>query len=126
MTRRSFLSRAVAFCVALLVFSTPVQAAEIRVASSGGFAAAYQSLAPRFERETGNTLVLIRGPSMGDTPEAVPARLRRGEPIDVVIMVGYALDDRNASESRLYAADHHHLMRPSRARKECRHERDGF
>jgi precorrin-4/cobalt-precorrin-4 C11-methyltransferase len=43
-----------------------------------------------------------------------------------LVLVGYALDARNASESRLYAADHHHVMRPSRARKECRHERDGF
>jgi len=33
------------------------------------------------------------GPSMGDTPDAVPARLKRGEKIDVVIMVGYALGD---------------------------------
>ena len=29
---------------------------------------------------------------MGDTHDAVPQRLARGEPIDVVIMVGYALD----------------------------------
>ena len=29
---------------------------------------------------------------MGDTPQAVPARLARGERIDVLIMVGYALD----------------------------------
>jgi molybdate transport system substrate-binding protein len=28
---------------------------------------------------------------MGNTPQAVPARLARGEQIDVVIMVGYAL-----------------------------------
>ena len=61
--------------------------------SSGGFAAAYRALAPEFERSTDNTLVTSWGPSMGDTPEAVPARLRRGEPIDVVIMVGYALGD---------------------------------
>jgi molybdate transport system substrate-binding protein len=61
--------------------------------SSGGFAAAYRVLAPEFERATGNTLVTNWGPSMGDTPDAVPARLRRGEAIDVVIMVGYALDD---------------------------------
>ena len=30
---------------------------------------------------------------MGNTPGAVPARIRRGEPIDVVIMVGDALGD---------------------------------
>jgi molybdate transport system substrate-binding protein len=36
-------------------------------------------------------LVSQWGPSMGNTPQAVPARLARGEQIDVVIMVGYAL-----------------------------------
>ena len=30
---------------------------------------------------------------MGNTPEAIPARLRRGEAADVLIMVGYALGD---------------------------------
>ena len=29
---------------------------------------------------------------MGNTPDAIPLRIQRGEPIDVVIMVGYALD----------------------------------
>ncbi|BBP99003.1 hypothetical protein BSFA1_41320 [Burkholderia sp. SFA1] len=30
---------------------------------------------------------------MGKSPEAIPNRLERGEPADVVIMVGYALDE---------------------------------
>jgi molybdate transport system substrate-binding protein len=30
---------------------------------------------------------------MGNTPEAIPNRIQRGEPVDVVIMVGYALGD---------------------------------
>ena len=67
------------------------RADEIRVVSSGGFAAAYKELAPRFEQASGNTLVAGWGPSMGDTADAVPQRLARHEPIDVVIMVGYAL-----------------------------------
>jgi molybdate transport system substrate-binding protein len=95
MTRRSFLSRAVALGLSgiFLLAGGAAQSAEIRVVSSGGFAAAYRALAPEFERQTGNTLVTHWGPSMGDTPQAVPARLARGEPIDVLIMVGYALDD---------------------------------
>ena len=91
MLRRSFAERAMSFALVLLWLGAAVQAAEIRVVSSGGFAAAYKALAPRFERDTGHRLVSQWGPSMGDTPNAVPARLRRGEPIDVVIMVGYAL-----------------------------------
>ena len=70
----------------------PAGAAELNVVSSGGFAAAYKVLAPRFEHDTGNTLVTGWGPSMGDTKDAVPQRLARGESIDVLIMVGYALD----------------------------------
>lgn len=69
------------------------QATELKVVSSGGFAAAYRALAPEFERQTGNTLVTEWGPSMGTTPNAVPQRLGRKEPIDVVIMVGNALGD---------------------------------
>lgn len=71
--------------------SVPARAVEISVVSSGGFAAAFKELAPQFERLTGHTLVAGWGPSMGTTVDAVPQRLARGEPIDVVIMVGYAL-----------------------------------
>jgi molybdate transport system substrate-binding protein len=81
-------------CVAfgLVLFVGHASAAEIHVVSSGGFAAAYKQLAPEFEKQTGNTLDSAWGPSMGDTHDAVPQRLARGEPIDVVIMVSYALD----------------------------------
>jgi molybdate transport system substrate-binding protein len=70
-----------------------LHAAEVRVMSSGGFAAAYRKLGPQFERATGNRLTTEWGPSMGNTPVAIPARLRRGEAADVLIMVGYALGD---------------------------------
>lgn len=70
-----------------------VQAAELHVMSSGGFTAAYKLLGPKFAAATGNTLDTALGPSMGKSPEAIPNRLQRGEPADVVIMVGYALDD---------------------------------
>ena len=84
----SFLFRIV---VILGLISAPAGAAELQVVSSGGFAAAYRALAPGYEKESGDTLVIGWGPSMGDTHDAVPARLARGEDIDVVIMVGYAL-----------------------------------
>jgi len=79
------------------------RADEVRVVSSGGFAEAYKELAPAFEKATGHTLVAGWGPSMGTTVDAVPQRLARGEPIDVVIMVGYALGklvDAGQAESR--------------------------
>lgn len=70
-----------------------VQAAELHVMSSGGFTAAYNLLGPKFTASTGNTLHTELGPSMGKAPESIPNRLARHEPADVVIMVGYALDD---------------------------------
>ena len=76
----------------LLLASGAVRAAEIKVMISGGFSAAYSSLATEFERTTRNTVATVSGPSMGATPQAIPNRLQRGEPADVVIMVGEALD----------------------------------
>jgi molybdate transport system substrate-binding protein len=68
------------------------QAAELRVVSSGGFAQAYKNLSGPYEHSSGDHLLAEWGPSMGATRNAIPARLARGEPIDVVIMVGDALD----------------------------------
>lgn len=77
---------------ALALLGGAATAADIRVVSSGGFAAAYRALTPGFEASTGDHVETGWGPSMGATADAVPQRLARGEPIDVLIMVGYALD----------------------------------
>ncbi|HEY0297525.1 MAG TPA: substrate-binding domain-containing protein [Bordetella sp.] len=83
-----------AFAGGLLAIAlSGAQAAELHVMTSGGFTAAYNQLGPRFAQATGNTLDTILGPSMGQAPQAIPNRLANGEPGDVVIMVGYALDD---------------------------------
>jgi len=78
-------------CLSLL--SLPASADEIRVMISGGLSAAYEVLVPEFERATGHKVITARGPSMGTTVNAIPVRLERGEPADVLIMVGYALKD---------------------------------
>ena len=67
-------------------------AADVRVLISSGFFGAYSELGPAFERASGHHLITTRGPSMGDSPEAVPARLARGEAADVVIVDGAAAD----------------------------------
>jgi molybdate transport system substrate-binding protein len=91
---RAQFMRAAALVLLSFVFLGGVALAqEIKVVSSGGFAAAYRALAPEFERRTGYKLSAAWGPSMGKTADAVPSRLARGEAIDVVIMVGYALGD---------------------------------
>src|SRR5450432_2803453 len=86
--------RALAFGIAsILLLAGVASAAEVRVMISGGLAAAYKELVPEFERLTGNKVITAYGPSMGTTVNAIPVRLERGEPVDVLIMVGYALDD---------------------------------
>ncbi len=77
---------------ALLLGGAQARAAEVQVMISGGFTAAFQVLAPGFERETGHRLVMVQGGSMGTAPTAIPMRLRRGEVADALIMVAEALD----------------------------------
>ena len=75
-----------------LLVATAAAADEIKVVTSGAFTAAYLELLPQFERATGHKVVTAFGPSMGSSPDAIPNRLRRGDPIDVVILAASALD----------------------------------
>ena len=92
MRRPAFRALALAF-ISTLALSSAASAAEVHVMISGGLTAAYNALVPEFERKTGNKVVTAFGPSMGTTTNAIPVRLERGEPADVLIMVGYALGD---------------------------------
>jgi molybdate transport system substrate-binding protein len=84
-----------AFLVALFLLAGNgnASAAEIRVMISAGFFRVYSELGPAFESATGHKLLTTRGPSIGDSPEAIPARLARGESADVVILDGGSADD---------------------------------
>ena len=94
MTSKRTLFRALALGFAgALLLSSAASAAEVRVMISGGLTAAFKALVPEFERTTGNKVLIAYGPSMGTTVNAIPVRLERGEPADVLIMVGYALED---------------------------------
>ena len=77
---------------ALLIAGT-ASAADVHVMISAGFYGVYSELGPAFERTTGHHLVTTRGPSMGDSPEAIPTRLARGETADVVILDGASADE---------------------------------
>ncbi|MBJ2209691.1 substrate-binding domain-containing protein [Pseudomonas carnis] len=79
--------------VVLGTLALSAQAEQLNVMTSGGFTAAYKLLGPQYAEQSGDTLDTILGPSMGKAPEAIPNRLARGEQADVVIMVGYALDE---------------------------------
>ena len=59
---------------------------ELRVVTSGGLAAAYDLLAPRFEAMTGITLVTAYGASGGGATDSIPVRLERGERFDALVM----------------------------------------
>jgi molybdate transport system substrate-binding protein len=79
--------------VAAFVLAGEAAAAEVHVMISAGFHGVYSELGPGFERATGHRLVTTRGPSMGDSPEAIPTRLARGEMADVVILDGNVADE---------------------------------
>jgi len=78
--------------VALSMTGT-ASAADVHVMISAGFHSVYSELGPAFERASGHHLITTRGPSMGDSPEAIPARLARGQAADVVILDGGAADE---------------------------------
>jgi len=79
--------------VVALTIAGAASAADVSVMISAGFFGVYSGLGPAFERASGHRLLTTRGPSMGDSREAIPARLARGEAADVVIMDGGAVDE---------------------------------
>ncbi len=86
----------VAGCAANL----PPSPQDLDIFVSGGFTPALEALAPAFEATEGITIRIGKGPSMGTTPNAIPARLERRERADVVILVREALD-RLAAEGKV-------------------------
>lgn len=112
MHRRLFLGLLLAPATSLAACAPPfgdttivaeTQAApEVAVVTSGGLAAAYDVLAPRFQAETGIRLVTAYGASTGGAPDSIPARLERGERFDVLIM----------SQSGLNGLSEQGLIRP--------------
>jgi len=86
-------ARGCALCLAAILWMNAAAcAADVKVMISAGFFSVYKELGPAFEKSTGHKLVTTRGPSIGDSPEAIPTRLARGEEADVVIMDGVGVD----------------------------------
>jgi len=77
---------------------------------SGAFATALGELTPIFAQRTSTSLSIVLGASMGDTPQAIPNRLARGEHADVVILAREALD-RLASNGSVRAGSEVDLVR---------------
>jgi molybdate transport system substrate-binding protein len=90
---------AIRLCLHLLiVLLVPASAwaEDVRVMISAGFYEVYAQLGPAFERASGHKLITTRGPSLGDSPEAIPNRLARGEMADVLILDGGSADELTA------------------------------
>ena len=89
----NFVRTAAIALIFIVAIATTLFAAEIKVVTSGTFRAAYLTLVPEYERMTKVKLVTELGASMGETYDAIPMRLNRGEAFDVVIMFAPALSD---------------------------------
>jgi molybdate transport system substrate-binding protein len=79
--------------ICALVITATLRATEIKVVTSGTFRAAYLALVPEYERVTKLKFVTEFGSSIGETYNAIPMRLNRGETFDVAIMYAPALSD---------------------------------
>ncbi|HSG66714.1 MAG TPA: substrate-binding domain-containing protein [Gammaproteobacteria bacterium] len=69
----------------------------IKVITSGGFTAAFETLAPLFEQATGIEIETVHGSSMGGGPQSMPVRLSQGEAADLLIFNDQAYADLDAA-----------------------------
>ena len=75
---------------------------QIRVMTSGGFAAPLKAALPAFEKETGIAVTVSLGKSQGAGPETIAAQLKNGAQVDVVILSREGLNDL-AADGRIAA-----------------------
>ena len=92
MRRRLFSRRAALVCGAAFLLARPSTAEEVRVMTSGGTAAAFVALAPEFERATGHKVVTL-ATSTGLGTDSISSRVRRGDPVDVIILSRAGIDE---------------------------------
>jgi len=81
--------------VALAVSTSIPQSAlaQVKVMTSGGFAAPLREMLPEFEKSSGLSVEVILGKSQGAGPETISAQLGRGVAADIVILSREGLDD---------------------------------
>ena len=81
-------TRIVAAALGAWLFSTAAHAAEIKVLSTQAIEGAYRELVPQFEKASGHKVTTIFTGTL-DAQERIAA----GEPYDLIIMAGPAIDD---------------------------------
>ncbi|WP_439893420.1 substrate-binding domain-containing protein (plasmid) [Ralstonia sp. 25C] len=79
--------------VPLVAAAGAAWAADIHVLATGALHAAFEQVIPAYERQSGNHLIIAWGPSYGSSPDALPMRIKNGEPMDVCFMIGTALTE---------------------------------
>ena len=84
---------------------------DIRIMSAGGMAAAHLALVPEFERATGHKVV-TDATSTGIGRDSIASRVRRREPVDVLILTRDGIDEL-ITEGRVVAASRVDLARSS-------------
>ena len=67
------LTRSILAALVCASCSTAALAKDVTVMISGGFKAALEKLAPEYEAQSGDKIILVSGPSMGKTPQAIRA-----------------------------------------------------
>ena len=82
----------VALIAASLVAAVATQAREVRVMSAGATAPAYLKLVPAFEAKTKQKAVTL-ATLTGLGAQSIVARVRAGEPVDVVLIASNVMDD---------------------------------
>src|SRR5258708_17252626 len=74
--------------IAALMTTASIRAAEIKVLASNGVRGALEELAPAFERETGNKLVISFG-----LAAALKRQIESGEAFDLAILTSAGIED---------------------------------
>src|SRR6185436_6065272 len=82
----------VALIAASLVATAAAQVREVRVMSAGATAPAYLQLVPAFESKTTQKAVTL-ATLTGLGAQSIVARVRAGEPVDVVLIASNMMDD---------------------------------
>jgi molybdate transport system substrate-binding protein len=67
--------------------------AQVKVMTSGGFAAPLREMLPEFEKSSGLSVEVILGKSQGAGPDTISAQLARGVVADIVILSREGLND---------------------------------
>jgi len=89
---RKFLATAVV-ALGVLAFVPESALAQVKVMTSGGFAAPLRDMLPEFQKSTGISVEVILGKSQGTGPDTIASQLSRGVVADIVILSREGLND---------------------------------